>query len=234
MNTETMESPQGKPATKLGSVRPRDTRRALAQSGTHSRRVGLLRWLLPVLAFLSLATLVIWPMIGAPNLNATIAQAIPDLVVENLRLSGMDSNNQPYALTAARALQAKDAKNMVDLEKLQGDIALTSGAWLAGKADQGRLDQETKRLWLGGNVQMFHDQGYQFTTSETQIDMGQNTAWGDKPIVIQGTFGEIRGQGFKILERGKVVVVEGHAEARFNLHEKPASDKPPVEKTGAP
>jgi lipopolysaccharide export system protein LptC len=211
----------------------RDTRRAAAQSLAYSRAVGVLRWALPLAVFLVLVALVVWPMAGAPKITATVAEAIPNLVVENLHLTGLDAKNQPYSLTAAKALQEDNAKNFIDLEKPQGDITLESGSWLAGKAQYGRYDQQNKRLWLGGDVELFHDQGYQFSTSEAQVDMSKNTAWGEQPVLIQGVFGEIRGEGFRVLDHGNVVVIKGHAKALLNLQPPPPSGKPSDKSTGS-
>jgi lipopolysaccharide export system protein LptC len=213
-------------AEPLRSLRLRDTREAAAESGAHSRRVSRLRRALPVLALLVLLAVTVWPMLGTKRLSTIVAEAVPNLMVENLKLSGLDADSQPYSLTAARAMQAGGGKNIVDLEKPQGEITLNSGAWLAGKADQGRFDQQNKRLRLDGHVELFHDQGYRFTTGAAQLDMDGNAAWGDQPVLIQGAFGEIRGEGFKVLERGKVVVVTGHAQAILNLPAAGSSDKP--------
>jgi len=214
--------------------KPRDTRSAVAQSFVYSRVVGVLRWALPLAVLLGLVMLVVWPMLGAKKMKTIVAEAIPNLVVENLHLTGLDAKNQPYSLTAAKALQAANVKNLIDLEKPQGDITLSSGAWLAGKAQYGRFDQLNKHLWLGGDVQLYHDQGYQFTTSEAQVDLGQNLAWGEQPVLIQGAFGEIRGQGFRVLDEGNVIVIKGHAQARLNLQAAPASDTPLTAKPVTP
>ena len=224
------EAPERAPSV----FRPRDTRRAVAQSFVYSRVVGVLRWALPLAVSLGLVALVAWPMIGAEKMKAVVAEAIPNLVVENLHLMGLDAKNQPYSLTAAKALQAANVKNLIDLEKPQGDITLSSGAWLAGKAQYGRFDQSNKQLWLGGDVQLFHDQGFQFTTNEAQVDLSQNLAWGEQPVLIQGAFGEIRGQGFRVLDEGNVIVIKGHAEARLNLQATPASGTPLAAKPATP
>jgi lipopolysaccharide export system protein LptC len=75
-------------------------------------------------------------------------------------------------------------------------------------------------------VQLFHDKGYQFTTDEAQVDINQDDAWGEKPVLIQGGFGEIRGKGFRVLDHGSVVVVGGPAKAILNLRSSGPSDKP--------
>ncbi len=225
MNTETTnEAEVG--AEPLRSLRPRDTRQAAARSDAHSRRIGLLRWILPALVLVVLAAVVVWPMAKSKTLSAIVADVVPNLMVENLHLTGIDADNQPYSLTAARAMQAGGDRNMVDLEKPQGEVTLNDGAWLAGRAGQGRYDQKNKKLWLGDAVELFHDQGYRFTTEAAQVDMNNNNAWGEKPVLIQGPFGEIQGQGFRLLDRGAVLIVTGHAKAILNLQEGQPSDKP--------
>ncbi len=217
----------------LRHVRPRDTRRAVALSRVYSRWVGLLRWALPLLVLLVMTALIAWPMVRAKKLTAVVAQAIPNLVVENLRLSGVDAKNQPYRVTAARAMQEGDTKNLIGLETPQAEITLTTGNWISGKANYGRYDQQANLLWLDGNVQVFHDQGYRFSTNQAQVDMGQNTASGEQPVLIQGDFGQIKGQGFEILNKGKTLIIKGKTEARFNLRALPGSDKPPAKKVQA-
>jgi len=198
----------------------------VAQSGAYTRFVGRLRRFLPAIVFLLLLTLVVWPMVNNRKWSTIVNDAVPNLVVENLHFSGLDDQEQPYSLTALRAFQAGNTKNLVDLEKPEGEVTLNNGAWLAGKASYGRFDQQAKRLWLGGDVELFHDQGYSFTTSDAQLDLDKNTAWGDEPILIQGSFGEIRGTGFRVLDGGDVLVVEGHAKAKLyvgNLQQNTAS-----------
>jgi len=210
----------------LSFVKPRDTSRARARSAAYSRMVGFLRWVLPSLVLLVFAALVLWPMLRFEKITAPIAGHVPNLVVEKLNLTGLDAKNQPYSITAERALQAMGSRNVIELEKPQGDIALDTGSWLTGRAERGRYDQLNKRLWLGGDVRLFHDRGYEFSTGEVNVDMGRNIAWGDLPVLLQGQFGEIRGEGFRVLNRGNVVVITGRASATLDLRGTPVSDKP--------
>jgi lipopolysaccharide export system protein LptC len=226
--------PPKSPARGLATLRPRDTHGALAKSGAYSRTVGFFRLFLPILAALVLLLLLVWPMIGEKKMAQIVADNIPNLVIDNLHFTGLDGKNQPYSLTAARALQAPDTKNVIVLEKPQGDIELQGGAWLAGKAQEGRFDQSTKNLLLEGNVHVYHDLGYQFSTSEARVDLGQNTAWGDKPVVVQGSFGVINGQGFNVLDKGNTVVIKGPAKARLSLQAPPHSDKTETDNKAVP
>jgi lipopolysaccharide export system protein LptC len=210
-------------ADPLSFIRPRQKR---VMNASHSRRVMWLRGALPVGAFLVLVALVAWPMIGTSRIKAIAVGSIPDLVIKNLHLTGLDSKNEPYSLLAVKTTRPGGLKNIYDLDQPQGEITLANGTWIAGKAVYGRYDQDTRRLWLGGDVQMFQDKGNEFTTDEAQVDLNDSNAWGEKPVLIQGAFGEIRGQGFKLIDGGKVMVVTGPARASLDLHAASTSDKP--------
>ncbi len=218
----------------LSFIRPQETRRAVKARGPQ-RVVNFLRTALPVLALCVLIALILWPVIAPNTIKGVIMKNIPDLVVKNLHFNGLDSKNEPYSLTADKATRPSGVANVYDLEHPQAEITLATGAWVAGKSLYGRYDQDTRKLWLGGDVQLFHDKGYQFTSDEAQIDLKNNDAWGEKPVLIQGDFGEIRGQGFKLLDSGHIMVVTGPAHAVLslkakNLQDKPGSDKPGPDK----
>lgn len=220
------EDPETTEATpKLATLRPRDTSAAKESSVRYSRLVDRLRWVLPVVVLIGLGLLLVWPMWHANTISAVMVDNVPNLMVENLNLTGVDERNQPYALTAERALQAVNKTNLVDLEKPKGELSLQNGAWMAAQANQGRLDQKTKRLWLGGQVEIFHDKGYRFVSEEMNVDLAKSTAWGEQPVVIQSDFGKIEGTGFRLLDGGKTLVINGPAKMKLDLPKLRRSDK---------
>jgi lipopolysaccharide export system protein LptC len=249
-----LESENGAPVKThgLSFITPRETKRARkARSTSYTRYVSFLRIALPVGAVVVLAALFVWPMVTSKKIVTAVMKDIPDLVIDNLHFTGLDSQNQHYSITALKATRVVHDSGMYDLDKPEGEIELNSGAWIAGKAQAGRLDETNHRLWLGGNVHMFHDLGYEFTTSEAQVDMANHNAWGDKPVVLQGSFGEIHGKGFQLYDSGNVIVIKGPAKAILtpgahrdtpdspantapnpDLHPSAGSDKPSKVKKG--
>jgi lipopolysaccharide export system protein LptC len=213
-----------KPEPKLSFIRPRVTRRA-AQARVGGTLVARLRIALPLLGIVALIALIAWPFLDSHRIQSAVMKNIPDLAVENLLFNGQDSKNQPYTLKAARVTRPGGANNIYDLQKPEADITLQEGAWVAGKAETGRFDQDKRQLWLGGDVHIFHDNGSQFTTDEMHIDLNTNNAQGEKPVLIQGGFGEIQGQGFHAIDSGKTFIIKGPAKALLNLHGNGASDK---------
>ena len=225
--TKTAKPDNGTTSQHLQFIAPRETQRLLAARGGRATRiVSWLRIALPAGAALMILALIVWPMIETNSIKTAVMKNIPDLVIDNLHYTGLDNRNQPYSLTAEKATRPAGMNNLYDLDAPQAETTLSTGAWVAGKAQYGRFDEATRRLWLGGNVEVFHDKGYQFTTDEAQIDMNKDLAWGEKPVLLQGSFGEIRGQGFKWLDSGNTIVIKGPAHAVLGLHGTPASDKP--------
>jgi lipopolysaccharide export system protein LptC len=207
------------PNGRLDFIRPRVTRRIeKAREGRMTRIIAKLRLWLPLLAAVVMLMLFLWPVL-LPNFKMSdVAKKIPDLVIDNLHYTGTDNKNEPYSLLAAQATRPAALRGIYDMTKPEGEITLQSGAWMDGKADFGRYDEIDKKLWLGGNVRMFHDKGYEVTTDEAQVDLNTDDAWSDKPVLIQGGFGTIRGVGFRFLDSGHTVVVEGPATAVLSLH----------------
>ncbi|MER2519946.1 MAG: LPS export ABC transporter periplasmic protein LptC [Bdellovibrionales bacterium] len=218
----------------LNFLQPRETLRLIKARGG-KRLVKFLRVVLPLSAAIVLAAILAWPYLHSFDGSLSLSLAakmipIPDLAVDHLRFTGTDTSNQPYSVTAERATRPGGAEEIYDLEKPEGDIMLKDGAWIAGKALRGRYDREGRKLWLGGDVQLFHDQGFQFTTNEAHIDMNDSSAWGEAPVMMQGQFGAITGKGFTLLDAGKVMVVKGPARAVLNLRPDASSGKPDLKK----
>jgi len=219
--------PDNAPPGRLDFIRPRETRRiAQARDDRRTRFVAKLRLWLPLVACFILVLLYLWPKIMPTFTMKNVVKNIPDLVIDNLHYTGLDEKNQPYSVNAAQATKPNGLHDIYDLTKPEGEITLQSGAWLDGKADYGRYDQAGKKLWLGGNVHIFHDKGYQLTTDDMQVNLNNNDAWGDKPMLLQGSFGTIRGSGFRFLDSGHTIVIKGPATAVLSLHGPGASDTP--------
>lgn len=213
------------PHGRLDFIRPRVTKRIQrAREGRMAHIVKRLRIWLPAIAVVVVVSLLIWPTLLPDFQLKDITKNVPDLVIDNLHYSGVDNKNQPYSLVAAQATKPSSLQGIYDLVKPEGDITLKNGRWLDSKANYGRYDEAHKKLWLGGNVQIFRDDGYQMTTNEAQVNLNTNEAWGDKDVLIQGAMGTIRGTGFRFMNGGHIII-RGPAKANLRLHKGPISDK---------
>jgi len=185
----------------------------------HGRLARFARIALP-LAALGLAGLIFaWsrinPIIERIHISETeqAPEEIDTVTMENARFAGIDAQNRSFNVTAVRAVQSSDDNNHIDLQQPKADIVLTSGAKVTVESEAGGLQRDTQILDLIGKVTVTQDQDYEFRTSKARIDLNERTAAGDAPVVGRGPQGEIRAEGFDILDGGARVIFRGHSRA---------------------
>jgi lipopolysaccharide export system protein LptC len=195
-------------ATPVGRSRLRQVKAAV---GFHSRLVGFLKLVLPLVAGALVIMVAAWPhlyqrddrfKIGIANVNieeaATVKMVKP-------RFTGIDAANRPYVLTADDAVQQATDSNVVELTLPKGDITLSNGSWVALTGETGHYYKDLQILDLSGQVNLFHDAGYEFRTATARFEMSKSAAEGNERVDGQGPFGSIVAEGFRIVERGAVV-----------------------------
>lgn len=179
-----------------------------------------MKYLLPGLAFAMLVLVAVWPRLS-PDENRfriDIAAVGPaggaKPQVLNPSLVGTDSAARPFRVTAdlgSRSIKEGTGGEVYDLTNPKADIVLSDGSWVALTATDGRFEAESNTLFLVGNVNLFHDQGYEFLTPSARVDLETSTASGDEPVKGQGPFGILDAQGFRVFDSGDRVLFLGPA-----------------------
>ncbi len=100
-----------------------------------------------------------------------------DLAMIKPKLTGIDSEGNPFVVTADTAVQ--DPKNMrrASLKNVDADVTLKDGQWMSITAPHGFLDADAKKMKLDGAIAVFTDQGSEMHTDLAYIDL-------DKGIVV--------------------------------------------------
>ncbi|ONG51331.1 LPS export ABC transporter periplasmic protein LptC [Pseudoroseomonas deserti] len=180
--------------------------------------VGLAKWLLPVGALAVLAAIALWPEFDRAEDRGRLAfRRVAQTSAEALRLAspryqGIDEQDRPYNVTAATALQ-QDPAAPIALERPRADMIMNNGTWVLLEAQQGRYARDANHLSLQGQVTLWHDDGSTLKTEAAEIDIAAGGATGDRPVAAQGPFGTLVSEGFRLENRGQVVVFTGNAKA---------------------
>lgn len=178
-----------------------------------------MKYLLPGLAFAMLVLVAVWPHLSPEEDSFRIDLAAVGPAggakpqVLNPRLQGLDSEKRPFQITADLGSRSKadNGGEIYDLTNPKADIVLTDGSWIALNADDGLFESDSNILFLTGNVNLFHDEGYEFQTTAARVDLLASTASGDEPIDGQGPFGILKAMGFRVLDSGERILFIGPA-----------------------
>jgi lipopolysaccharide export system protein LptC len=179
--------------------------------------VSALKWLVPGAGLALLLAIAIWPELEGMEERARVSfrrvtQTAPEAVrVVAPRYQGVDEQNRPYTVTAAIARQGQD-QDILDLEAPRADLTLNDG-WVLMESREGRLFKARNHLDLRGEVTLWHDGGNLLVTEEAAIELKEGAASGDKPVAAQGPFGTLVSEGFRLYEKGAVVVFTGQSRA---------------------
>ncbi len=212
---------QRKDKTSRGAWRTQTTDiRASVQK--YSRFVSTMKIVLPTVAVLLLALVIILPQLRskpeqiAGEVDISTDASGTTLSLVNARYFGTDTAGQQFSVTAQSVRESSADKDNIDLEGPQADISLNDGTWLMVGADKGLYHRETQTLDLSGAVNLFQDQGYELHTESATILLEKGRATSASPVRTQGPFGVLESQGFELEDKGKIVHFTGPARLVLN------------------
>jgi lipopolysaccharide export system protein LptC len=199
----------------------------------YSRRVVLLKRVLPMIGGALLLLVAAWPRLSPLLDNVRLGFAAIDLreagelKMLDPRYAGIDRLNRPYVVTAAVGRQVPNRNDLMSLEQPRAVMIVHDGAKVVLSAATGIYQSQTQLLDLFGGVTLTHQNGTRFVTSRAHADFSDNTAVGHDPIEGQGPSGDVWGQGFRILDKGDTIIFSGRSHAMLNGSRPGKAARPP-------
>jgi lipopolysaccharide export system protein LptC len=196
--------PGGDRLEQVGAVR-----RQTAYTPNYTRRVRRLRVALPLAGVFTIALVMLWPKLREEfNHPTRPSQDERQARMINGRYVGSDSHGRPYTVTYESAAQPPGG-GPVEMVNPVAELTLQNGRWVALRAGHGLYDQTAGTFDLSDNVELFHDDGYRFTTASAHIEFTRNLIWGDRAVRGRGPKGEIAARGFRVINNGEAIVFTG-------------------------
>ena len=203
-------------AVNSGLVRRPPSPRQIAR---RRRLVGLAKIVLPLFAFVLLASVALWQEVAGVADGSRFSYRRVTITPDGGQLTdgryrGVDAQGQPYVITAVTARQiGPDRSDLVDPK---ADLALRSGAWVMVQARQGVFLQKQNQLDLSGDVTLFRDDGTSLITDAAAFDLQAGAAAGSDQVHAEGPFGVLDAQGFFATDGGAVLHFTGPAHLVLN------------------
>ena len=192
---------------------------SLRRLSRRRRTVRLAKLVLPAVALALLSALVLWPQLSgqdtAARLDVAAAQVVPGDTVYGARYHGIDRQDRPYTVTAARARRA--GPDRINLRAPQGSLRLKAGDTVTLEARRGVYRQAEHALDLSRDVTLYRDDGTTLITASAAIDLRRGAAAGAAPVHATGPFGVLSAQGgFTLLDKGADIQFAGPARLVLN------------------
>lgn len=201
----------------------------------HTRRVAVLKRVLPAIGVSLLLLIAVWPRLAPlwermrvsfPAIDLRDAQ---ELRMIHPRYSGIDREGRPFVVTAASARQIPDRQDLVSLQAPIADLKLHSGALVHATSISAVYQSQANLIDMFGDVTVTHQDGTRFVTQTARVNAARNAAEGDDPVAGHGPAGEVKAQGFRILDKGDTIIFTGKADMLLNGASKITPNRaPPV------
>lgn len=189
----------------------------VVHSRTYTRFVKAMRFALPVAALVIIVVVMAWPRMEqsitpiTPENVAQNQQPVTQNELINPRFEGADSQNNPYVITAERAVQSTQNPDILLLDKPAGDIKMKSSEMLIITADKGNYRQNAGKLMLDGNVKLKHSNGYDMVTTRLMIDVKAQETRTDQDVRITGPAGTLEATGLDARNSDGLIIFTGPA-----------------------
>jgi lipopolysaccharide export system protein LptC len=217
MDTMTAAANRGEPRRLADASRDAHGWRARRSADRYSRRVAILKRVLPTIGVALLLLVAAWPRLaplldsvrfGFPAIDLREAR---ELKMLKPRYAGIDRYDRPYVVTAAVGRQVPNHSNLMSLEQPRARLTAHGGAKVVLTAATGIYQSQTELLDLFGKVTLTHQNGTRFVTRQAHADFSDNTAEGHDPIEGHGPSGDVWGQGFRVLDKGDTIIFTGRS-----------------------
>lgn len=211
---------------------PRARDRAFARARRHSRRVRLLRILLP-----SLAVIVVAGFVGATQVSRTtdlsalgnIAIEDGKVVMSNPKLEGVNRDNLPYSMTAERAVQDGLTGGPVRLEGIDARLPFDRSNYAQVDSASAIYDRERNTLVFDAETTVTTTSGLTATLQSAQLDIEKGDLTTSDPVAISLEGTDIAADGMTVVENGKVLIFE----KRVKVAIEPSRVRTPEKMNGA-
>lgn len=188
----------------------------VTHSAGYTSFIRRMRLVLPLVAVCIIVALITWP-----DQRSTVAileedqkeslQTIRKNELSNPKFQSVDDKNQPFTITADKAVQADNNEDILLLERPVGELVLNTGGRVTLKSERGKYWQMQEQLKLTNNVELENSDGYTMSTAQLDIDMDAGTARSEADVSGFGPAGTLVAKGLSVNNATGILVFNGPA-----------------------
>ena len=121
---------------------------------------------------------------------------------------GLDKKQQPFKISALKAIRYNENENIFNLEEPKGEIKTSSENFFV-HGSTGIFDNSEQTLLISGNVEFTNNDSMKFNTSKAKFDFKKQTLTGNQKVVGIRNDSKIKSEGFKIFNKENKIIFTG-------------------------
>jgi lipopolysaccharide export system protein LptC len=192
-------------------------RAAFGAAVQHSRRVNLLRRVLPLLLAASVVLTGLWlwfeplrALNSLPGVDiAHLSIKGTKLNMEAPKLTGFSRDGNPYSVTAKTATQDLKTPGVIELSDIVAHFDLGSRGNTVLNAKSGIYNSKADQMHVFDGIDFNSSGGQSGTLSEATFEIRKGHLVSDKPVQLFFKEGTLRGDHLEVFDQGKVIIFEG-------------------------
>jgi lipopolysaccharide export system protein LptC len=184
--------------------------RAYAKALRNSRRVRILRSIIPIACVGAVLALVVPPFLNpfravAGVTMGTLSLSGSKVTMDNPKLTGFRKDNKPYELTALTAVQDIRKPNVIELNTMNARLQMEQDQWVRLTAKAGVFDSQKEQMQLRGDIALRTDTGYDVKLKSADIDFKAATVFSQEPVTVTSGGTRIDSQALEVTDNGKKI-----------------------------
>jgi len=192
---------------------------AFASAERHSRLVAILRKALPFAGIAALLAFVVAARLSAPGgPDFTVARTTIErnaIVMDHPVLTGYDTDNRKYRVSADRAVQNLTSPEQVRLEGIRAEVTVEGRGGAVVTAKGGDYDNTRGSLALYGGLALDSEDGVRVRMKNADIDFGNGALATKNPVTIIYRDMETSADAMTASDGGNVIVLSGRVQTRL-------------------
>jgi lipopolysaccharide export system protein LptC len=137
------------------------------------------------------------------------------VTVMDTTITGLDSQQKPYSISAQNAIQDKDKPNFISLDEVSGATNRKNGEAITFESRKGLYDSDVKTLDLEKDVVIKSAGRFTARMDKAHVIVSEKRLTSNVPVAVELTSGTINANGVEITNDGNNILFLKGVKAQF-------------------
>lgn len=137
------------------------------------------------------------------------------VTVTTSTITGLDSQQRPYSISAKTAIQDKDQPKLIKLDQVSGATNRQNGEAITFQSAKGLYNSDVKTLDLEAEVVVRSEGRFTARMDKAHVIVGEKRLTSDVPVVVEMSNGTINANGVQITNDGNNILFLNGVKAQF-------------------